>query len=148
MQPHSSTFTQAAFQYRKLGYLLSQAAIASKVDAERADAMADALMRELGDAIEFTQPAGGMFFWARLTGASGKVKDASEFAKRAIEQGVAFVPGAPFYAADADLATLRVSFATADGEKILEGELLGLAQCLKFFANQRTKNAKRPNYPY
>jgi 2-aminoadipate transaminase len=79
------------------------------------------LRRELGDAIEFTEPAGGLFFWARLTGEGGKVKDASEFAKRAIEQGVAFVPGAPFYAADADAATLRLSFATADLGKILEG---------------------------
>ena len=68
------------------------------------------------------------FFWVRLMGktagdtsVAGKLKDASEFARRAIEQGVAFVPGAPFYAADADVATLRVSFATADVGKILEG---------------------------
>ena len=62
-----------------------------------------------------------MFFWVRPTGAGGKVNNAGEFAKRAIEKGVAFVPGAPFYAADADMATLRLSFATADVGKILEG---------------------------
>ena len=62
-----------------------------------------------------------MFFWARLTGAGGKIKDAGEFAKRAIEQGVAFVPGAPFYAKDPDVSTLRLSFATADVGKIEEG---------------------------
>ena len=68
------------------------------------------------------------FFWVRLMGktagdtsVAGKLKDASEFARRAIEQGVAFVPSAPFYAADADLATLRLSFATVDVGKILEG---------------------------
>lgn len=33
---------------------------------------------------------GGMFFWARLTGAGGKTNDAGEFAKKAIEQGVAW----------------------------------------------------------
>ena len=43
------------------------------------------------------------------------------YAKRAIEQDVGFVPGAPFYAADADLVTLRLSFATADEGKIAEG---------------------------
>ena len=119
---HTSTFAQAtASQYLKLGRLPAQLAMVRKVYAERAAAMADALKRELGDAIEFTQPEGGLFFWARLTGAGGKIKDASEFAKRAIEQGVAFVPGAPFYAADADGATLRLSFATADVGKILEG---------------------------
>ena len=68
------------------------------------------------------------FFWVRRMGknagdtsGAGKRKDASEFARRAIEHGVAFVPGAPFYAADADAATLRLSFATADVGKILEG---------------------------
>jgi DNA-binding transcriptional MocR family regulator len=80
-----------------------------------------ALRRELGEAVDFTHPEGGLFFWARLTGAGGKTRDASEFAKRAIEQGVAFVPGAPFYAADPDPASFRLSFATADVARIEEG---------------------------
>ena len=83
--------------------------------------MGAALRRELGDAIEFTQPQGGLFFWARLTGAGGKIADAGEFARRAIEQGVAFVPGAPFFANKPDVSTLRLSFATADVAKIEEG---------------------------
>jgi 2-aminoadipate transaminase len=82
----------------------------------------------MGDAIEFTQPKGGLFFWVRLTGAGGKVKDAGELAKRAIEKGVAFVPGAPFYAREPDPSTLRLSFATADVGKIGEGAArLGMA---------------------
>jgi 2-aminoadipate transaminase len=92
-----------------------------KVYAERAQAMGAALKRELGDAVEFTQPQGGLFFWARLTGAGGKVKDAGEFARRAIEQGVAFVPGAPFFAQQPDTSSFRLSFATADVAKIEEG---------------------------
>jgi DNA-binding transcriptional MocR family regulator len=31
------------------------------------------------------------------------------------------VPGAPFYAADPDMSTIRLSFATADVAKIEEG---------------------------
>jgi DNA-binding transcriptional MocR family regulator len=62
-----------------------------------------------------------LFVWARLTGAGGKVADGGELAKRAIEKGVAFVPGTPFYASNPDLATLRLSFATADVAKIEEG---------------------------
>jgi len=62
-----------------------------------------------------------MFFWARLTGARGQTSNAAEFAKRAIDKGVAFVPGAPFFAHDPDLAMLRLSFATAGLEKIEEG---------------------------
>ena len=83
--------------------------------------MAASLRRELGDAIAFNQPQGGMFFWARLTGARGQISSAPDFAKRAIDKGVAFVPGAPFYAHDPDLSTLRLSFATVGLEKIEEG---------------------------
>jgi DNA-binding transcriptional MocR family regulator len=119
---HTSTFAQAtAAQYLKSGRMPDTLARVRKVYAERARAMGDALQRELGDAIEFTRPNGGLFFWARLTGAGGKGKDAGELAKRAIENGVAFVPGAPFFAKDADQSTLRLSFATVGVEKILEG---------------------------
>ena len=119
---HTSTFAQAtAAQYLKAGRMPATLANVRKVYAERAQAMGKALERELGDAVEFTQPQGGLFFWARLTGQGGKLRDAGEFAKRAIEQGVAFVPGAPFYAANPDMATFRLSFATADVEKITEG---------------------------
>ena len=119
---HTSTFAQAtAAQYLKAGRMPATLAHVRKVYAERARAMGDALERELGDAVEFEQPGGGLFFWARLTGANGGPKDAGEFAKRAIEQGVAFVPGAPFYAANPDVSTFRLSFATADVAKIEEG---------------------------
>lgn len=119
---HTSTFAQAtAAQYLKAGRMPATLANVRKVYGERALAMGAALKRELGDAVEFTQPQGGLFFWARLTGAGGKTKDAGEFAKKAIEQGVAFVPGAPFYAGNPDMATFRLSFATADVGKIEEG---------------------------
>ena len=119
---HTSTFAQAtAAQYLKAGRMPATLNNVRKTYAERAKAMGEALTRELGDAVEFTQPQGGLFFWARLTSRGGKVKDAGEFAKRAIEQGVAFVPGAPFYAAHPDVATFRLSFATAGVDKILEG---------------------------
>ena len=119
---HTSTFAQAtAAQYLKAGRMPATLANVRKVYAERALTMGNALRRDLGNAIEVTQPQGGLFFGARLTGAGGKVADGAELAKRAIEKGVAFVPGAPFYAKNPDLATLRLSFATADVDKIEEG---------------------------
>ncbi len=119
---HTSTFAQAtAAQYLKAARMPATLAHVRKVYAERAQAMGNALRKELGDAIEFVQPQGGLFVWARLTGAGGKVKDGSELAKRAIEKGVAFVPGAPFYANNPDISTLRLSFATADVARIEEG---------------------------
>ena len=119
---HTSTFAQAtAAQYLKAGRMPATLAHVRQVYAERALAMGQALRRELGDAVAFEQPGGGLFFWARLSGAGGRPKDAGEFARRAIEQGVAFVPGAPFYATDPDLSTFRLSFATADVGKIEQG---------------------------
>ena len=119
---HTSNLSQAiAAHYLTLNRLGDALAVVRKTYAERASVMAASLRRELGDAIAFNQPQGGMFFWARLTGARGQISSAPDFAKRAIDKGVAFVPGAPFYAHDPDLSTFRLSFATAGLEKIEEG---------------------------
>lgn len=127
---HTSNLTQAiAAHYLSLNRLEGALAVVRKTYADRARVMAQALSRELGDAIEFNQPQGGMFFWARLTGAEGKNQLAADVAKRAIAQGVAFVPGAPFFAHDPDLSSLRLSFATVGVEKIEEG-IGRLAQAL------------------
>jgi DNA-binding transcriptional MocR family regulator len=119
---HTSTFAQAtAAQYLKAGRMPATLAHVRQVYAERAQTMGDALRRELGDAIEFVQPQGGLFVWARLTGAGGKLANGNDLAKRAIDKGVAFVPGTPFFASNPDHATLRLSFATVGADKILEG---------------------------
>ncbi len=116
---HTSNLTQAiAAAYLGLKRMDTALDVVRKTYAERAQTMADCLRQELGDAIAFSQPQGGMFFWTRLTAPGA---DAAELAKRAIEKGVAFVPGAPFYATDGDRATLRLSFATAVVGKIVEG---------------------------
>jgi DNA-binding transcriptional MocR family regulator len=92
-----------------------------QVYAVRAQTMCDALRQDLGDAISFVQPQGGLFVWASLTGVGGHVKDGNAFAKMAIDKGVAIVPGAPFYCQNPNHSTLRFSFATVGEDKILEG---------------------------
>ena len=95
--------------------------------AQRAHTMAACLQRQLGSALTYTQPQGGMFFWTRLTGqpnpgsTAASTQDATAYAKRAPDHGIAFVPGAPFYAVNPDNATLRLSYATSDLGKIEEG---------------------------
>ena len=119
---HTSTFAQAtAAQYLKAGRMPATLNTVRRVYAERARAMGEALTKELGHALRFSQPQGGLFFWANLTGANGQETDGSALAKRAIEKGVAFVPGAPFYANKPDASAIRLSFATADVDKIKEG---------------------------
>ena len=127
---HTSTYAQAtAAHYLRAGRLPATLAKVRAVYAERAQAMALALRQDVGDALDFVPPQGGLFVWARLTGAGGKPTHAAEFAQRAIAKGVAFVPGMPFYCAHGDPATLRLSFATAGPDKIREG-VARLAQAL------------------
>ncbi|AVS70198.1 aspartate aminotransferase [Paracidovorax avenae] len=128
---HTSTFAQAtAAQYLRSGRMPATLEKVRAVYAERARAMGDALRRELGEAIDFVQPRGGLFVWARLTGAGGAVADGNVLAKLAIDKGVAFVPGTPFFCANPDHATLRLSFATADVDRIREG-VARLGQALR-----------------
>ncbi len=127
---HTSTFAQAtAAEYLRAGHMPATLAHVRQVYGQRAGVMVQALRQELGDAIDFVAPQGGLFVWARLTGAGGKLADGAALAKRAIEQGVAFVPGAPFYCANPDPSTLRLSFATVGEDKIREG-IGRLAQAL------------------
>jgi DNA-binding transcriptional MocR family regulator len=115
---HTSNLTQAiAAHYLTLNRLAPTLDVVRRTYAERARVMAQCLQDDLGDAITFNAPRGGMFFWARLTGG----RDAGAFARSAIERLVAFVPGAPFFATDPDLSALRLSFATADLDKTREG---------------------------
>ena len=126
---HTSTFAQAtAAQYLQAGRMPATLQNVRQVYASRARAMCQALQQHLGEGLSFHAPMGGLFVWAKLTGKTGFTTDGNLLAKRAIEKGVAFVPGAPFFADKPDNATIRLSFATADESKIAEGiERLGQA---------------------
>jgi len=78
----------------------------------------------------WTQPVGGMFFWLEL--AHGL--DAMALLPRAVEAGVAYVPGAPFYAQAPRVDTLRVSFVTVAPAQIQAG-VAALASVLRAAAD-------------
>jgi 2-aminoadipate transaminase len=90
------------------------------------DAMRAALERHLPAGCRWKVPAGGMFFWLELP----ERVDALALLPHAVELGMAFVPGAPFYAADPPRNTLRLSFVTVPPAQIERGIEL-LAQALK-----------------
>ncbi len=82
------------------------------------DAMLAALEREMrGLDVRWNAPDGGMFLWARLP----EGLDATVLLPRAVERGVAFVPGAAFHAGTPDARTLRLSFVTASEQQIATG---------------------------
>jgi DNA-binding transcriptional MocR family regulator len=119
---HTSTFAQAtAASYLKSGRMPQTLSHVRQVYGARAVSMGQGLVKHFGPALSFTQPLGGLFFWAKLTGHQGQLADGVEFAKRAIANGVAFVPGAPFYANNPDASTFRLSFATSSVSLIEQG---------------------------
>lgn len=67
--------------------------------------------------LTWNTPAGGMFLWARLPAGMNAV----DLLPLAVEQNVAFVPGAPFYADHGDPRTLRFSFVTPSVDEIHRG---------------------------
>lgn len=91
--------------------------IRARYHAQR-DAMLAALARELGPTgAEWTQPVGGMFVWVRLA----ERLNAQALLPKAVDAGMAFVPGAPFYAGEPDARALRLSFVTSTPEQIDKG---------------------------
>lgn len=74
-------------------------------------------------------PTGGMFFWIDLPPGV----DAMKLLPRAVEHGVAFVPGVAFFAGGARPNTLRLSFVTVDAERIEQG-VAALAKALAEYA--------------
>ena len=90
------------------------------------DAMLAALTKHMPEGVSWNTPAGGMFLWARLPAGL----NAASLLPQAVTRGVAFVPGAAFYAGATDTRTLRLSFVTASPEDIERG-IAALAQVIR-----------------
>ncbi|ROZ74287.1 PLP-dependent aminotransferase family protein [Ramlibacter sp. WS9] len=113
---HSPSFNQRMVaEVMKDGFLDRHVPTIRALYKSQRDAMLAALQREMqGLDVQWNTPDGGMFLWARLPeGAS-----AIDLLPKAVDKGVAFVPGAAFYAGAADPRCLRLSFVTASVEQI------------------------------
>ncbi|MGF6261847.1 2-aminoadipate transaminase [Paraburkholderia youngii] len=89
--------------------------IASKYGV-KSQALCSELRLQFGDAIDFHEPEGGMFVWARIGGI-----DAATLLTCAIENKVMFVPGKAFFSDKVDPFALRLSFAAPGVDDIKEG---------------------------
>jgi 2-aminoadipate transaminase len=91
------------------------------------EAMLSALAREMPNTVTWNKPIGGMFLWLTLP----KQINSQALLKKAVEQGIAFVPGAAFYANESEMEhdKLRLTFVTASIEQINKGIAI-LAKCI------------------
>ncbi|MFB4165110.1 PLP-dependent aminotransferase family protein [Alteribacillus sp. JSM 102045] len=67
--------------------------------------------------IQYTEPKGGMFFWVSMPASVNTTALLNE----AVDNGVAFVPGAPFYVNNPAQNTLRLNFTNAEPDEIEKG---------------------------
>ncbi|AMO23499.1 PLP-dependent aminotransferase family protein [Ramlibacter solisilvae] len=130
---HTPGFNQrVAAEVMKESFLARHVPAIRSLYKSQRDAMLAALAREMqGLSLEWNAPDGGMFLWARLP----QGMDAIELLPKAVAQGVAFVPGAPFYAQQADSRSLRLSFVTATVEQIDAG-IAALAASIRAYARE------------
>ena len=124
---HTPVFNQrVVHEVIKDGFLATHVpTIRARYKAQR-DAMAASLQRHLPPGCRWQLPAGGMFFWVTLPVGF----DAMALLPQAVEQGMAFVPGAAFYADAPAANTLRLSFVTVSPERIEQG-VAALARTLE-----------------
>lgn len=83
---------------------------------ERATALVDAVRHRFGDRVVSTDAAGGMFVWVDFTDGT----DTVELLPRAIDHGVAYVPGSAFAVSEPYRGSLRLCFTTSDAEVLRE----------------------------
>ncbi|MRD49402.1 aminotransferase class I/II-fold pyridoxal phosphate-dependent enzyme [Caenimonas koreensis DSM 17982] len=116
---HSPGFNQRMVaEVMKDGFLDRHVPTIRALYKSQRDAMLAALQREMqGLDVQWNTPDGGMFLWAKLP----QGMDAVALLPKAVDRGVAFVPGAAFYAGEGDPRTVRLSFVTATCEQIDQG---------------------------
>jgi 2-aminoadipate transaminase len=115
---HTGTFSQmVAYETARGGFLDEHVRYVRKVYGRRRDAMLRSLEAHFPEDVHWTRPQGGLFLWVTLP----PELDSANLLGRALRQGVAFVPGRPFFPAEGGGSTLRLNFSYCPPPRIEEG---------------------------
>ena len=116
---HTPSFNQRVVaEVMKDGFLDRHIPTIRTLYKNQRDAMLAALDQEMvGLGVSWTRPVGGMFLWVQLP----EGMDAQKLLPLAVERGMAFVPGAPFYPGNPLVNTLRLSYVTVPPAQIAQG---------------------------
>ena len=93
-------------EYGRAGHFGRRLPEARELYASHWRALSAALERELGGVCTWSEPTGGFFSWLTLP----EGLDSVVLRPAAVEAGVTFVPGPPFYADGGGHGELRLSF--------------------------------------
>jgi 2-aminoadipate transaminase len=104
-------------EYGRRGLLDRQIAAARELYQRRCRLLLATIAAQMPEGVRWTTPRGGFFSWVTLP----PEVDTAKLAQAALERGVAFVPGMPFYPDGQGRNQLRLSFSKVDDEVIPEG---------------------------
>lgn len=104
-------------EYVRRGWADEQLAQSRSLYRRKCERMLAALERCMPVDTRWTLPKGGFFSWLTLPGGG----DAGDLATRAVERGVAIVPGSLFFPDDRGGSNVRLSFSLVDEAVIDEG---------------------------
>jgi 2-aminoadipate transaminase len=115
---HTATFTQmVTYETARAGFLDRHVRHLRDVYRARRDAMLAALAEHFPAGARWSHPEGGLFVWCTLPAGA----DTSVMLRAALEQHVAYIPGAAFHAKGGGENTLRLNFSAMPPERIAEG---------------------------
>ena len=115
---HTSTFIQLlVYQVIKDGFLTEHVVTVREAYRRQCDVMLKALQNYFPESAAWSRPQGGMFTWVSLA----QHINTTSLLQQALENNIAFVPGATFYANRPEENTMRLSYVSLQPEKIDEG---------------------------
>ncbi len=104
-------------EYGRAGGLDDQAIRSRTLYGRRCGLLMDALDAHMPGSVTWTRPTGGFFSWMSLP----EGNDGIELARRSVAEGVAIVPGAPFFPGSGGAQNVRLSFSRVPDASIDEG---------------------------
>jgi 2-aminoadipate transaminase len=121
----SSALGQRLFEeYARRGWIDEQLVRSRALYARRCGRLLAALERSMPAGVDWTHPRGGFFSWLTLP------VDAADLARRAVEQGVAIVPGAPFFPDGRGTMNMRLSFSNV-GDELIDAGIERIAELVR-----------------
>jgi 2-aminoadipate transaminase len=113
-------------EYVRRGWIDEQLTESRSLYRRKCERMLGALKRCMPQSVRWTSPRGGFFSWLTLP----ESIDAADLARRAVEQGVAIVPGSLFFPDGRGGQNVRLSFSLVD-EAVIDHGIERLASLLK-----------------
>jgi 2-aminoadipate transaminase len=126
---HTATFNQmVGYEAGKNNFIEKHVDKIREVYRQRRNIMLDSLEELMPPTVHWTKPQGGLFLWVTLP----EGMDSTHLFQYAVEEKVAYVPGASFYSCGGGENTMRLNFSYSKPELIVEG-VTRLSRMLKRF---------------